>query len=71
MPDIDGFDLVGQLKRDPVTAEIPIWVTTPANLDAAAKERLNGNVLGVVERGDAALDALRGWLKPVPSRAAG
>ena len=68
LPDVDGFDLVGQLKRDPVTGEIPIWVTTPANLDQAAKERLNGNVLGVVERGDAALDALRGWLKPVASK---
>jgi signal transduction histidine kinase/DNA-binding response OmpR family regulator len=70
LPDVDGFELVAQLKRDSTTSEIPIWVTTPASLDPAAKERLNGNVLGVVERGDAALDALRGWLKPVASRRA-
>jgi signal transduction histidine kinase/DNA-binding response OmpR family regulator len=70
LPDVDGFELVAQLKRDSTTSEIPIWVTTPASLDPAAKERLNGTVLGVVERGDAALDALRGWLKPVASRRA-
>jgi signal transduction histidine kinase/DNA-binding response OmpR family regulator len=59
----DGFELVAQLKADPVTHAIPIWVSTPGSLSAEDKARLNGNVLGIVERGDAALAALRDWLQ--------
>jgi DNA-binding response OmpR family regulator len=65
LPDIDGFELVAQLKADPATSAIPIWATTPEALDAADKERLNGDVLGVVERGDQALFALKAWLDPL------
>ncbi|MGH9889708.1 MAG: hypothetical protein ACREBE_29535, partial [bacterium] len=42
---------------------IPIWFTTPADLAPAAKARLNGNVQGVLTRGEDALAALRGWLE--------
>jgi CheY-like chemotaxis protein len=65
LPDIDGFELVARLKADPATSPIPIWVTTPEALDATEKERLNGDVLGIVERGDEALAALKGWLDPL------
>jgi signal transduction histidine kinase/DNA-binding response OmpR family regulator len=68
-PDVDGFDLVAQLKSDPATTAIPIWVTTPSDLAPADKERLNGEVLGIAERGDAAMEALRRWLNPVPAEA--
>jgi signal transduction histidine kinase/DNA-binding response OmpR family regulator len=70
LPDADGLDVVGDLKHDPATSEIPIWLTTPERLAPAEKARLNGNVMGVVERGDAALDALRAWLKPVAAHRA-
>jgi len=65
LPDVDGFEVVARLKADPATSDIPIWVTTPEGLDARDKERLNGNVLGIVQRGDAALAALRAWLDPL------
>jgi signal transduction histidine kinase/CheY-like chemotaxis protein len=65
LPDIDGFELVARLKADPATSPIPIWVTTPEALDATEKERLNGDVLGIVERGDEALAALKAWLDPL------
>jgi signal transduction histidine kinase/DNA-binding response OmpR family regulator len=65
LPDIDGFDLVARLKAEPATSAIPIWVTTPEALDAQEKERLNGNVLGIVQRGDEALAALKSWLDPL------
>ena len=65
LPDIDGFDLIARLKADETTSAIPIWVTTKTPLDAQDKQRLNGDVLGVVERGDAALGALRSWLNPL------
>ncbi|HEX8025606.1 MAG TPA: response regulator, partial [Candidatus Limnocylindrales bacterium] len=64
---LDGgaaFDLIADLKRDPVMGTIPIWVTTPETLAPAERARLNGDVMGIVERGDGALDALRGWLRP-------
>jgi signal transduction histidine kinase/DNA-binding response OmpR family regulator len=65
LPDIDGFEVVANLKADPLTSSIPIWVTTPHNLRPEDKARLNGNVLGVAERGEAAMEALRGWLNPL------
>jgi DNA-binding response OmpR family regulator len=58
----DGFELVNRLKADPATSRIPIWATTPGELAPEDKARLNGNVIDVATRGDAALDALRGWL---------
>jgi signal transduction histidine kinase/DNA-binding response OmpR family regulator len=65
----DGFELVNRLKADPSTASIPIWGTTPGELAPEDKARLNGNVIGVAARGDAALDALRGWLSRVAGAA--
>jgi signal transduction histidine kinase/DNA-binding response OmpR family regulator len=62
-----AFDLVSELRHDPATASIPIWVTTPESLEPAEKARLNGDVMGIVERGEDALDSLRRWLRPVPT----
>jgi DNA-binding response OmpR family regulator/anti-sigma regulatory factor (Ser/Thr protein kinase) len=62
LTDVDGFELTASLRHDPQTSAIPIWLTTPGTLAPEAKERLNGNVQGVLEQGDDALAALRGWL---------
>jgi signal transduction histidine kinase/DNA-binding response OmpR family regulator len=62
LTDVDGFELAATFRHDPQTSAIPIWVTTPGTLAPEAKSRLNGNVQGVLERGDDALIALRGWL---------
>jgi signal transduction histidine kinase/DNA-binding response OmpR family regulator len=62
-----AFDLIASLKHDPGTSEIPIWVTTPESLAPEERARLHGDVMGIVERGDGALDALRGWLRPTAS----
>jgi len=71
LTDVDGFELASSLRHDPRTTAIPIWLTTPETLAPEAKSRLNGNVQGVVARGDDALAALRGWLatgkRPEPS----
>ena len=71
LTDVDGFELAATLRHDPQTSAIPIWLTTPETLAADAKARLNGNVQGVLERGDDAITALRSWLtnghrKPEP-----
>jgi signal transduction histidine kinase/DNA-binding response OmpR family regulator len=63
LPDVDGFELSANLREDPATAGIPIWLTAPGGMAQEAKERLNGDVQGVLAKGDDALDALRGWLQ--------
>lgn len=62
LPDVDGFELTAALRHDPLTATIPVWITTPAALEADAKARLNGNVQGVLARGDEAIAAMHVWL---------
>ena len=63
LPDGDGFELTSELRKDPATATIPIWVTAPGGLAPDIKAQLNGNVQGVLVRGDDALGSLRGWLE--------
>jgi signal transduction histidine kinase/DNA-binding response OmpR family regulator len=63
LPDVDGFELTSELRHDPATATIPIWVTAPGAIAPDLKARLNGNVQGVLVRGEDALDSLRGWLE--------
>jgi CheY-like chemotaxis protein len=63
LPDVDGFELTSELRNDPATAGIPVWVTAPGALAPDLKARLNGNVQDVLVRSDDALDSLRGWLE--------
>jgi CheY-like chemotaxis protein len=62
MPDLDGFGVVGELKSDPVTADIPIIILTGHDLSSADKRRLNGKILGIVSKGPDAQEGLRAWL---------
>ncbi len=62
LPDQDGFDLAARLRNDPATAAIPIWLTAPGGMAQEAKARLNGDVQGVLVKGDDALTSLKGWL---------
>jgi CheY-like chemotaxis protein len=65
MPDLDGFGVIGELKTNPVTADIPIIILTGHDLGAADKRRLNGKVLGIVAKGPDAQAGLRAWLARV------
>jgi signal transduction histidine kinase/CheY-like chemotaxis protein len=62
MPDIDGFEVVAELKADARTAPIPILICTAHDLTSAEKARLHGQILGIVSKGPSARDGLRGWL---------
>jgi DNA-binding response OmpR family regulator len=44
MPDVDGLDVVGQLRRDPVTWDVPVVVLTA---QTEAEQRAKSNRLGV------------------------
>jgi signal transduction histidine kinase/DNA-binding response OmpR family regulator len=63
LPDVDGFELAAALHNDPATAAVPVWMTTPEGLPPEARARLNGNIQGVLVRGDDALAAMQRWLE--------
>jgi signal transduction histidine kinase/CheY-like chemotaxis protein len=62
MPEVDGFEVIAQLKASEETAATPILVLTGHELTSAEKERLNGQVIGFCEKGPNAGSALRSWL---------
>ena len=65
MPGIDGFEVVARLHEEPETRTIPILILTAHELTDADKARLNGRVLGVVDKGESAVQGLREWLSQV------
>ena len=68
MPKMDGFSVVAELKDDARTRNIPILILTAHELTAADKQRLNGKILGVVQKGSAAELGLRDWLGQVAAK---
>jgi signal transduction histidine kinase/CheY-like chemotaxis protein len=51
MPGLDGFEVVGRLRADEATRDLPILILTAHQLSAADKMRLNGHIVGVVSKG--------------------
>ena len=62
MPDLDGFGVVAELRADSRTHDLPILVLTHHELTGAEKVRLNGQILGVVAKGESGKSGLREWL---------
>jgi signal transduction histidine kinase/CheY-like chemotaxis protein len=62
MPDLDGFEVVTALKADPSSRDVPILILTAHDLTEAEKDRLNGHILGIVDKGEEAAAGLRQWL---------
>jgi signal transduction histidine kinase/CheY-like chemotaxis protein len=62
MPEVDGFDVVTALKADPVSSEIPILILTSHSMTDSERVRLNGQVVGIAEKGEQGADGLRRWL---------
>jgi signal transduction histidine kinase/CheY-like chemotaxis protein len=62
MPGIDGFEVIAALKRDRRTASVPIVVCTAHDLSVEQKARLNGQILGIVAKGQDARVGLLDWL---------
>ena len=58
MPGMDGFAMVEELRADPITAAIPIVILTAERLSDEEKERLNGRISYLAEKGDFDRDAL-------------
>lgn len=71
MPDLDGFDVVTALKAEPASRDVPILILTAHTLTDAEKIRLNGQILGIVEKGEDGVAGLRRWLASIPTIEAG
>ena len=54
--------MIAALKRDRRTATVPIVVCTAHDLTADQKARLNGQILGIVAKGQDARVGLLDWL---------
>jgi signal transduction histidine kinase/CheY-like chemotaxis protein len=71
MPDIDGFTVISALDGDPATRHTPVLVITGHDLTDIDKARLNGKILGVLQKGEDLRDGLRHWLSKTATRPAG
>jgi len=52
MPEMDGFSVLDALRRDPTTASIPVIVVTAKELTQKEKERLDGQIQSLMQKGD-------------------
>jgi CheY-like chemotaxis protein len=52
MPTVSGFDVVAALQDRPETANIPILAVTAKEITAEDRERLNGYVTTIMEKGN-------------------
>jgi PAS domain S-box-containing protein len=75
MPEMDGFELLDELRHDEVWRRLPVVVVTAAELSDEDHERLNGSVLKVLHKTGTSREALLGELHELlapygPKRAA-
>jgi len=52
MPEMDGFSVLDALRKDPSTATIPVIVVTAQELTNKEKERLQGQIQSLMQKGD-------------------
>ncbi len=79
MPEMDGFDFAAALRRLDRWRDVPILVMTAMDVSAEDRLRLNGHVLGILQKGsysrEALLDEIRReiqhHLSRKPAKAAG
>ena len=58
MPEMDGFEFVVQIQKNPAWRAIPIVVVTAKDLDASERQRLNGHVEKILQKGAYSHDEL-------------
>jgi len=66
MPEVDGFGVLDALKANPQTAQIPVVVVTAKELTPAEKQRLQGQIHALMQKGefmnDELMDEIRAML---------
>jgi threonine synthase len=58
MPELDGFSVLDALKADQNTASIPVIVVTAKSLTKEERDRLNGQIQKLMQKGDFLSDDL-------------
>jgi signal transduction histidine kinase/CheY-like chemotaxis protein len=58
MPEMDGFDFIGALRRSPAWRTIPVVVVTARDIDGDERERLNGSVAKILRKAACRRDEL-------------
>jgi signal transduction histidine kinase/DNA-binding response OmpR family regulator len=58
MPEMDGFDFLTELRRQPAWREIPVLVVTAMDLTDDDRRRLNGGVERIMQKGSHSRDEL-------------
>lgn len=58
MPEMDGFSVLDALRKDTTTASIPVIVVTAQELTPKEKERLEGQIQALMQKGDFMSDEL-------------
>jgi CheY-like chemotaxis protein len=71
MPDFDGFQVLDELKGDPETAHIPIIILTCKALSQEDKQRLNGRVNYLKQKGDFSRADFVAYLRSLVKHGAG
>lgn len=52
MPEMDGFSVLDALRADPATSSIPVIVVTAQELTVKEKQRLEGQIQSLMQKGD-------------------
>jgi threonine synthase len=63
MPEMDGFAVIDNLKRNPETANIPVIVASAKELTINEKERLEGQIQSLMQKGDFLNDEFLGEVR--------
>jgi threonine synthase len=58
MPEMDGFSVLDALRNEPSTASIPVIVVTAKELTEQEKNRLEGQIQALMQKGDFMNDEL-------------
>jgi len=58
MPEMDGFEFLGELRRHETAHAVPVVVVTAKELTEEDKRRLNGSVERILQKGSMTRDAL-------------
>ena len=63
MPEMDGFTVIENLKRNPETANIPVIVASAKELTLNEKNRLEGQIQSLMQKGDFLNDEFLGEVR--------
>ena len=63
MPEMDGFEFAHELRQNPRWRDLPILVVTAKDLSDDDRRRLNGQVLGVLQKGAYTREELLGEVR--------